>query len=158
MKIAVGADHAGFRLKDDLSAVLRTGGHDVIDLGTASEQSIDYPDFAAAVAGAVARGEAERGLLVCGTGIGMAMAAGKVPGIRAANCNDLYTARLARAHNDANVLTLGSRVVAPALAGEIVSVFLATAFEGGRHQRRVEKVNGLDRGQGTPSSCPATTR
>lgn len=143
MKIAVGADHAGFQLKDELATLLRERGHEVIDLGANSEQSVDYPDFAAAVANAVSRGEAERGLLVCGTGIGMAMAAGKVRGIRAAPCNDLYTAHLARAHNDANVLALGSRVVASALAREVLSVFLTTPFEGGRHQRRVEKVDGL---------------
>ncbi len=141
MKIALGADHAGYDLKEHLARFLRQQGHEVQDLGTFSHESVDYPDFAAAVARSVTGGEAERGLLVCGTGIGVAIAANKHRGIRAANCNDLFGARMARAHNDANVLTLGGRIVGPGLAEEIVRTFLDTAWEDGRHRRRVEKID-----------------
>ena len=145
MKIAIGADHAGVRLKDELARWLAGGGHEVEDLGTDSEASVDYPDFARAVAKAVSSGAAERGVLVCGSGLGVAIAANKIAGIRAATCNDLYTARMARAHNDANVVTLGARVVGDGLAEEIVQVFLATPFEGGeRHTRRVRKITDLE--------------
>jgi ribose 5-phosphate isomerase B len=144
MKIALGADHAGFALKDHLRRHLEAHGHAVSDLGTHSTESTDYPDHAAAVGRAVASGEAERGLLVCGTGVGMAMAANKVRGVRAANCNNLFTARLARAHNDANVLTLGAREVAPEHAAAILDAFLATPFEGGRHARRIQKIADLE--------------
>ena len=144
MKVAVGSDHAGWELKEHLRGVLAAAGHEVVDYGTDSRESCDYPTFAVAVSRAVAEGGAERGLLVCGTGIGMAIAANKIAGIRAANCNDLYTARLARAHNDANVLTVGSRVVAPAQAEAIVGEFLATPYDGGRHQRRVDQLAALD--------------
>ena len=144
MKIAVGADHAGFRLKERLVRLLEAGGHQVDDRGTSSEESVDYPEFAAAVAAAVAAGEAERGILVCGTGIGVAIAANKVGGIRAATCNDLFTAEMARAHNDANVLTLGARVVGEGVAEGIVERFLTTGYEAGRHQRRVEKIHALE--------------
>ena len=144
MKVAVGSDHAGWALKEHLRGVLAAASHDVVDCGTDSVASCDYPQFAVAVALAVAEGRAERGLLVCGTGIGMAMAANRVPGIRAANCNDVYTARLARLHNDANVLTVGSRVVATAQAEVIVAEFLAAPFEGGRHRQRLEQLAALD--------------
>jgi ribose 5-phosphate isomerase B len=144
VKLAIGSDHAGWRLKEHLRTALTQQGHQVLDLGTDSEASCDYPQFAAAVARAVAAGEAERGVLACGTGIGMAMAANRVPGIRAANCNDLFSVRLARAHNDANVIAVGSRVVAPAHAEALVGEILATPFEGGRHQRRVEQIAALD--------------
>ncbi len=144
MKIAVGADHAGFRLKTHLARLLELQGHQVADLGTFSEDSVDYPDIAAAVAGAVAGGKAERGLLVCGTGIGVAIAANKVDGIRAATCNDLFTARKSREHNDANVLTLGARVVGEGLAEDIVRGFMETDFEAGRHQRRIDKIRALE--------------
>jgi ribose 5-phosphate isomerase B len=143
MRIALGADHAGFELKQRLHDVLRAAGHTVEDLGTSSTDSSDYPDFARRVAETVARGDAERGLLVCGTGVGMAMAANRLRGVRAAACSDLFTVRMARAHNDANVLALGARIVAPALAEAILSIFLETPFEGGRHGRRVAQ---LDRG------------
>lgn len=142
MRIAIGADHAGFNLKDHLRARLAAAGHEVIDFGTHSEASVDYPDYAAQVARAVALGEAQRGILVCGTGIGMAIGANRVRGVRAAACIDLYSARLCRQHNDANVLTLGSRIVAPALAEALVETFLETAFEGGRHARRTAKLDG----------------
>lgn len=124
--------------------MLRAAGHSVDDVGTSSTESVDYPDVAIRVARAVSGGDAERGILVCGTGIGMAMTASKVSGIRAATCNDLFTARMARAHNDANVLTVGERVVGPGVAEEIVSIFVDTAFEGGRHGRRVGKIDALD--------------
>ncbi len=137
--IAIGADHAGFSLKEQLKAWLAAGGHRVIDHGTHSTDSVDYPDYAAAVADAVRAGGAERGVLVCGSGIGMAMAANKVAGVRAAVAGDTEVARLSRQHNDANVLALGARLTAPAQALEV-----ATPFEGGRHARRVDKLAQLD--------------
>ncbi|MCP3959239.1 MAG: ribose 5-phosphate isomerase B [bacterium] len=144
MRIAVGADHAGYRLKQRLVRVLEEEGHQIDDRGTFSEDSVDYPDFAAAVASEVASGDAELGLLVCGTGIGVGIAANKVDGIRAATCNDLFTARKSREHNDANILTVGSRVVGSGLAEDIVRTFFATDFEAGRHQRRVGKIHLLE--------------
>ncbi len=144
MKVALGADHAGLELKDRICATLVQAGHEVDDLGTYRPDSCDYPDFAAKVAREVAAGRAERGILVCATGEGMSMAANKIEGIRAAVCNELYTARFARLHNDANVLTLGARVVGVERALEIVEVFLSTDFEGGRHQRRVDKIMALE--------------
>ena len=144
MRIAVGADHAGFPLKEHLRSFLESHGHEVKDFGTRSEESTDYPDYARLVGAMVAGGEADRGLLVCGTGIGMAITANKVSGVRAANCFDPYACRLARAHNDANVLTLPGRMVAAELAEEIVRVFLSTSFEGGRHQRRVDKIHAIE--------------
>ena len=144
MRIALGADHAGVDLKDLLARIITEAGHEVADLGTHGSESVDYPDFAAAVAKAVSGGEAELGVLVCGTGIGVAIAANKVPGVRAATCNDLFTARMARAHNDANIVTLGARVVGEGVAREIVEIFLATPYEGGRHARRVAKIGALE--------------
>jgi ribose 5-phosphate isomerase B len=143
LKIAIGADHAGYELKEEVRRGLEEAGHEVRDLGTHSETSVDYPDFAVAVARAVASGEADRGILICGTGIGMAITANRVRGVRAASCSDCYSARMARAHNDANVLTFGARVVGPGLAGELVRAFLETGFEGGRHERRVEKIEAV---------------
>ncbi len=147
MRIAIGADHAGFALKQHLVATLRRLGHDVDDRGTHTEEAIDYPAICAEVARLVADGRADRGVVLGGSGQGEQMAANKVLGIRAALCNDLYTARLSRAHNDANVLTMGGRIVAPVLADEIVALWLATAFEGGRHQRRVEQIGEIERQQ-----------
>jgi ribose 5-phosphate isomerase B len=144
MRIALGADHAGLSLKDALRAHLETAGHMVADLGTYGPESTDYPDWAAKVARAVAAGEADRGILVCGTGVGMAMAANKIHGARAACCNNEFVARLARQHNDANVLTLGAREIALAHAESVTDVFLATAFDGGRHQRRIDKIAALE--------------
>lgn len=145
MKIAIGADHAGFRLKEHLHLYLENHGYTVEDLGTDSEESTDYPDYAARVARAVAAGDADRGLLVCGTGIGMAIAANKISGVRAANCFDPDTCRLARAHNDANVLTLPGRLISAARAEDILRVFLDTPFDSGdRHSRRVAKIAALD--------------
>lgn len=143
--VALGADHAGFPLKQDLKVWLVAEGHNVVDIGTHSPDSVDYPDFAAVVARAVSRGEAERGLLVCGTGIGMAIAANKVAGIRAGVCGDVETARLSRQHNDLNVLALAGRATPFERAVAIVRAWLTTPFEGGRHQRRIAKVAGLER-------------
>jgi ribose 5-phosphate isomerase B len=145
MRVAIGADHAGFSLKEEIKGLLAGLGIEVQDFGTASDQSVDYPDFAARVARGVAEGAFERGILVCGTGIGMAMAANKVAGVRAAPVTGLEGARLSRRHNDANVLALGARLTAPALALDIVRTFLGTPFEGGRHQRRVDKISDLER-------------
>ena len=139
-RIAIGSDHAGYELKQHLIGVLTTGGHDVADFGTDSTETTDYPQFCAAVGRAVRSGEADLGIVVGGSGQGEQLAANKVHGVRAALCNDLFTARLARAHNDANVLSIGARVVGVGLAEEILSTFLATGFDGGRHARRVDQV------------------
>lgn len=143
-RIAIGADHAGFHAKEVIRKFLAEQGYEVEDLGTKSDESVDYPDFARHVAERVASGGAELGILTCGTGIGMAMTANKVPGIRAATVHDEMTARMAREHNDANVLTLGGRIVSDEQAVAIVREFLGTQFAGGRHARRVEKINSLD--------------
>jgi ribose 5-phosphate isomerase B len=142
MRIALAADHAGFDLKERLAVALRARGHEVSDFGTHDRQSTDYPDYSARVARTVASGAAERGVLVCGTGTGMAMAANRHRGVRAVATGDAVTVRLARSHNDANVLALGSRLVAPELAEELIDIFLATPFEGGRHSGRVTKIDG----------------
>ncbi len=143
--MALGSDHAGYALKRMIAEWLRREGHQVLDEGTFSEESCDYPDFASKVARRVAEGEADRGIAVCATGVGMAMVANKVPGIRAAVCNDLYTARFSRLHNDANVLALGARVVGPGVAEEIVRTWMETPFEGGRHSRRLRKMEEMER-------------
>ena len=145
MKIAIGADHAGFELKQHLVASLKELGHDVDDLGTHSEESVDYPPICAAVGRAVAQGDADRGIVLGGSGQGEQIAANKVNGVRAALCHDLFTARLSRSHNDANVLSMGGRIVAPGLADEIVAVWLETEFDGGRHTRRVEQLAEIER-------------
>jgi ribose 5-phosphate isomerase B len=145
MRIAVGADHAGYLLKEHLKQTLVRLGHDVEDFGTHSEQTVDYPPICAAVGRAVVSGRFERGIVIGGSGQGEQIAANKVPGIRAALCHDLFTARLSRQHNDANVLAMGGRIVASALADEILGVWLATAFEGGRHQRRIDQLAELER-------------
>jgi len=143
--VALGADHAGFPLKEDLKTWLIGRGYDVVDLGTQSAESVDYPDFAVGVGSAVTAGKADRGILVCGTGIGMAMAANKLPGVRAATCSDALTARMSREHNDANVLALGARITSREAAIEILELWLDTDFAGGRHARRVDKIVALDR-------------
>jgi ribose 5-phosphate isomerase B len=145
MRIAVGADHAGFLLKEHLKGTLARLGHDVDDLGTTSEQMVDYPPICAAVGRAVASGRVDRGVVVGGSGQGEQIAANKIPGVRAALCLDLFTARLSRQHNDANVLALGARIVAAPLADEILGVWLSTPFEGGRHQHRIEQITALER-------------
>ncbi len=144
-RLAVGADHAGYELKDELAAAAASLGCEVIDFGTCGPTSVDYPDFAALVANAVADGDADAGLLVCGSGLGMAIAANKIPGIRAVTANDLYCARMAREHNDANILSLGARIVGPGLAVEILRTFLTTPFGGDRHVRRIRKISDLER-------------
>ncbi len=147
MRIAIGADHAGFALKQHLIATLERLGHTVDDRGTHSEATIDYPPICADVARQVTEGRADRGIVVGGSGQGEQMAANKVPGARAALCNDLYTARLSREHNDANVLALGGRIVAGTLADEILTLWLTTAFAGGRHQRRIDQISEIERSE-----------
>ncbi len=144
-RIVLGSDHAGLALRAEAARVAREAGLEVVDLGPVAGESVDYPDFAERVARAVAGGEARLGVLVCGTGIGMSIAANKVKGVRAAHCTTEYEARMARAHNDANVLCIGERVVGLGLGGAIVAAFLSQPFEGGRHQRRVDKISALDR-------------
>ncbi|MGH9674415.1 MAG: ribose 5-phosphate isomerase B [Bryobacteraceae bacterium] len=148
MKIANGADHAGVELKDHLREALRRDGHEVVDVGTDNRESTDYPDYARAVAESVAGGAAERGILVCSTGVGMSIAANKVEGIRAALAVQPEQVRLSRAHNNANVLTLGGNFTAAPAAEEMVGVFLNTAFDGGRHARRVEKIHQMEKSGG----------
>ncbi len=144
MRVAIGSDHAGFLLKQHLIATLGELGHTVDDHGTDSEESVDYPPICAAVGRAVAAGSADRGIVLGGSGQGEQIAANKVNGVRAALCNDLYTARLSREHNDANVLSMGGRIVAFGLADEILKLWLATDFEGGRHTRRVQQIADLE--------------
>lgn len=146
MKIAIAADHAGFALKEKLRDYLRAAGHEVTDLGTGSTESTDYPDYAAAVGHKVASGEAERGVLVCSTGVGMSIAANKIHGVRAALGTHAAEVALVRGHNDANVLTLGAKFTPEAEAKQLVDVFLDTSFEGGRHARRVNKITQLEDG------------
>lgn len=148
--IAIGSDHAGYHIKEILKEALVEVGYRVDDVGTDSEDSCDYPDFALKVAEAVGRGEAEKGVLVCATGIGMGMVANKVPGVRAAVSNDEYTARFSRLHNDANVLTMGARVVSEEQARRILETFMTTEFEGldedgARHLRRLDKIENIER-------------
>jgi ribose 5-phosphate isomerase B len=147
VRIALACDHAGFSLKQEVKAFLAAEGHEVLDLGTDSEEPVDYPGFCAAAARAVVEGRADRAIMFGGSGQGEQIAANKVHGIRAALCHDLFTARLSREHNDANVLTMGGRIVAPALAMEIARVWLATAFEGGRHMQRLEQISEIERGE-----------
>ena len=144
MRIAIGSDHAGYRLKQHLGDVLRAAGHEVNDLGTDSEEPVDYPPICAGVGKEVAAGRADRGIVLGGSGQGEQISANKVRGVRAALCNDLYTAEYSRRHNDANVLSIGARVVGVGLAEEIVDVFLSTPFEGGRHARRVAQITALE--------------
>ncbi|MFZ5641398.1 MAG: ribose 5-phosphate isomerase B [Bacillota bacterium] len=143
MKIAIGADHGGFRLKGEIVKLLTEEGFEFEDFGTFSEEAVDYPDIALKVARAVQAGEFQRGILICGTGIGIGIAANKLRGIRAALCHDTFSARAAREHNDANILTMGERVIGPGLAGDIVKVWLGAEFTGGRHVRRVEKIDAI---------------
>ena len=147
MRIAIGSDHAGYRLKEHFIAVLKEGGHEVHDLGTDSEEPVDYPIYCSAVGREVAGGRAERGIVLGGSGQGEQLSANKVKGVRAALCNDLYTARMCRAHNNANVLSIGARIVAPELAEEIVKIFLETPFDGGRHQRRIDEITAIENGE-----------
>ncbi len=141
MRIALSADHAGYELKDVLALWLREAGHDVIDLGTNGPESVDYPDFGARLARALATGDAERGIAICGSGIGIAIAANRNPGCRCAQVNEPLSASLARTHNDANAIALGARLIGVDMAKACVTAFLATEFEGGRHQRRVNMLS-----------------
>jgi ribose 5-phosphate isomerase B len=144
MKISLGSDHAGFELKEDLRGYLAEQKVEVIDLGVYNEEPVDYPDIGASVAQKVSRGEVDRGILICGSGIGMSIVANRFPGVRAALCHGLYTARISREHNDANLLILGGRLIGKGLAREILKVWLETGFQGGRHQRRLEKIRALE--------------
>jgi ribose 5-phosphate isomerase B len=144
MRIALGADHAGVALKEQLKKRLDERGVPYTDFGTHTSESVDYPDIAAQVGREVASGAYDRGLLVCGSGIGVAIAANKVPGIRAAPVNDERSALLSREHNDANVFAIGARLIEPEVAGRLLDIFLDTPFEGGRHQRRIDKISALD--------------
>lgn len=147
MKIAVGCDHRGLEAKARLAASIRQLGHEVIDVGTTAPESVDYPDFAADVARRVSRGEVDRGILVCGTGIGMCIAANKFRGVRAAPCHDTITAEMSRRHNDANVLCLSSDLTGEELMDRMVRTWLETPFDGGRHARRVEKITKIEEEQ-----------
>jgi ribose 5-phosphate isomerase B len=140
MKISLGSDHAGVDLKDILARALQAAGHEILDRGTHGHESVDYPDFAQIVSRDVAGGAAERGVLVCSTGIGISIAANKMPGIRAALCHNEDGAEFCRRHNDANIICFGQKYITPYLAQKLTLIFLDTAFEGGRHERRVEKI------------------
>ena len=144
MKIVIGADHAGFELKENLKAFLVARGDEVEDVGTYSAESVDYPDYGKKVAEGVSSGAFERGMIVCGSGIGMAITANKLPGVRAAVANDEESARLGRLHNDVNVLSLGARLISSETAGKIATIWLTTDFEGGRHQRRLDKITDME--------------
>jgi ribose 5-phosphate isomerase B len=140
MKIAIGCDHAGFELKNEIISLLSSIGFECVDFGTNSPESVDYPDFGEKVSQVVSSGEMEKGILICGTGIGMSIVANKFPGIRASLCNDLFTAKMSRLHNDANILVLGGRIVGKDLAKEIVKTWVTTPFEGERHSMRLKKI------------------
>ncbi len=145
MKIGLACDHGGFELKEEIKIFLRSIGVEPVDMGTFTEDSVDYPDFGVLVAEKVSRGELERGVLICGTGIGMSIIANKFPGVRAALVNDLYSSRCSREHNDSNILVMGGRLLGRDLAKEIVKVWLETPFAGGRHKRRLEKIEILEK-------------
>lgn len=145
MKIAIGADHAGYRLKGDIIKVIESLGHEVIDVGCDCADSVDYPDYSLPVCEMVAGGKADRGVLICGTGIGMSIAANKYPGIRCALVHDTFSAKATREHNDTNVIAMGERVIGPGLAEEIVRIWLTTPFSGGeRHQKRIDKITAIE--------------
>jgi ribose 5-phosphate isomerase B len=145
MQIGLACDHGGFELKEELRKYIKSLGFELVDLGTFSEESVDYPDYGILVAEKVSKGELEKGILVCGTGIGMSIVANKFPGVRAALVNDLYSSRFSREHTDANILVIGGRVVGRELGKEIVRIWLETAFAGGRHKKRLEKIEALER-------------
>lgn len=147
VRIAMGSDHAGWAMKEELKGVLLDDGHEVVDVGTSSAEPVDYPYFCAKAARAVAGGTAERGIVLGGTGQGEQIVANKIQGIRAALCHDIYMARMSRRHNDANVLSIGARVVADTYAKEIVREWLETPFDGGRHEQRVEQIGRIEKGQ-----------
>lgn len=148
MKVAIGSDHAGVELKQLLVASLKTLGAEVVDMGPGDTASVDYPDFAGKVSRAVTGREVDRGVLICGTGIGMSITANKFPGVRAALCSEPFSARMSRLHNDANILVIGGRVVGSAMADEILKVWYETPFEGDRHERRLNKIMMIEKGFG----------
>ncbi len=156
MRIAIGSDHAGFALKAHLVEVLADLGHEAVDLGTHDTDPVDYPEICAEVGRAAVDGRAERGVVLGGSGQGEQISANKVPGVRAALCNDLFTAKLSRSHNDANVLAMGGRIVAPGLADEILALWLSTPFDRGRHQRRVDQISSLEHDRPTASATLAS--
>ncbi len=145
MRLALASDHGGFQLKEAVKEWLREWGHEVVDMGAPSEESVDYPDYISRAAAAVSRGEVERAVVLCGTGIGASIVANKYPGVRATLCHDIYTARMSRLHNDSNVLAMGGRVLGLDLAREMLKVWLETPFEGGRHERRLKKLAEIER-------------
>jgi ribose 5-phosphate isomerase B len=145
MKIAIGNDHAAYEMKAEIVELLKKHDVEVIDMGTDGPESVDYPDFGSKVCNAVVNGEADRGILICGTGIGMSIVANKFKGIRAALCGDCFSARMSREHNDSNVLVMGARIIGASLADEITKVWLETGFEGGRHIIRLDKIRGLEK-------------
>ena len=142
--IGIGSDHAGYRIKAEIVDHLEKQGYQVKDYGTCGTESVDYPDYGLSVAEAVAKGECERGIIICGTGIGISISANKIPGIRAALCTDSYMAKMSRQHNDANILALGERVIGPGLVQDIIDTWLTTSFLGGRHNTRVDKITGIE--------------
>lgn len=144
MKIAIGSDHGGFELKEKIRGLLIELGHEVMDLGCYSPDSVDYPVQGREIAKSVASAQCERGILVCGTGIGMSIVANRIPGVRAALCHNIFTARMSREHNDSNILCMGGRVIDPGLAEEMVKVWLSTPFKGGRHSRRINMIDSGD--------------
>lgn len=144
MKIAIASDHGGYKLKSYLVGYLKEQGYLLQDFGVSSEESVDYPDFALKVAQAVSEGQCELGIICCGTGVGVSIAANKVPGIRAAHCHDTFSARMCREHNDANILTLGERVIGCGLAAEVVEAFLNGKYAGGRHACRIDKISEIE--------------
>jgi ribose 5-phosphate isomerase B len=144
MRIAIGSDHRGYHLKEKLSNILTTKGHEIYDAGTSVTEPVDYPDFAAIVAQQVSNGDVERGILICGTGIGMAITANKFPKVRAAACTDEVTAEISRRHNDLNVLCLSADMLSPRIVERMVEIWIDTEFEGGRHLRRVEKIQKIE--------------
>lgn len=148
MKVALGADHAGFRLKNEIKNFIESLGHEVTDVGPHSEDSVDYPDFASKACQLVLEGQVDKGILICGTGIGMTIAANKIPGIRCALVHDAFSAKATREHNDSNVLAMGERVIGPGLAQDIVKIWLETPFsQSERHQNRVDKISALEQNQ-----------
>ncbi len=144
MKIAIGNDHAGYALKQELKRTLQEQGYDVVDYGCYSDTPVDYPIYGKKVGEAIASGECERGILICGTGIGISLAANKIKGIRCAACSEPLSAELSRRHNNANIVAIGARIIGPAVAEAIVEVFLKTEFEGGRHERRVNLISDIE--------------
>lgn len=148
MKIAIGSDHAGYELKAEIVKFLQSNNHEVVDFGTCDCKSVDYPDYGEKVAEAVKNGDCDRGIVVCGTGIGISISANKVPGIRAALCTDSFMARMSREHNNANVLAIGARIVGLDLAIDIVDTWIKTEFLGDRHQRRLDKIENIEKKYG----------